>query len=136
MTALPAAASDPLLSGVGTAVAVQYHRDAITRLPDGAVPLLTGTRYPHQAYRLGRAAWAVQFHPEATPEIFAAWTSGSGLADERELNDAVRTAAAEMAATWRPMTEAFARIVTERARTAESDVARIVQETARTADPV
>jgi GMP synthase-like glutamine amidotransferase len=136
VTALPAAAADPLLSGVGTAVAVQYHRDAITRLPDGAVPLLTGTRYPHQAYRLGRAAWAVQFHPEATPEIFAAWTSGSGLADERELNDAVRTAAAEMAATWRPMTEAFARIVRETAGAAASDVARIVQETARTADPV
>ncbi|MGN9779946.1 type 1 glutamine amidotransferase [Nonomuraea sp. ZG12] len=114
--ALPAAASDPLLSGVGAAVAVQYHRDAMTRLPDGAVPLLTGTRYPHQAYRLGPAAWAVQFHPEATPEIFASWTAGSGLDSAQELNDGVRAAAGALEATWRPMAEAFADVIRETAR--------------------
>ncbi|WP_336210499.1 type 1 glutamine amidotransferase [Nonomuraea sp. LPB2021202275-12-8] len=122
VVALPAAASDPLLSGVGEAVAVQYHRDAMTRLPDGAVPLMTGTRYPNQAYRLGEAAWAVQFHPEATPEIFASWTSGSGLDAEQALNEGVRAAAGALEATWRPVAEAFAEVVRAGAKAADPKV--------------
>ncbi|HUR07140.1 MAG TPA: type 1 glutamine amidotransferase [Nonomuraea sp.] len=108
---LPAAAADPLLSGAGTAVAVQYHQDVMARLPEGAVPLMTGTQYPNQAYRLGEAAWAVQFHPEATPEIFASWTTASGLDSARELNAAVVAAEEALVATWRPMAEAFGRVV-------------------------
>ncbi|KAB8192677.1 type 1 glutamine amidotransferase [Nonomuraea phyllanthi] len=114
---LPAAASDPLLAGVGTAVAVQYHQDAMTRLPDGAVPLMTGSRYANQAYRLGSAAWAVQFHPEATPEIFASWTAGSGLEGASELNAGVKAAEGALVATWRPVAQAFAAVIAARART-------------------
>lgn len=111
VTALPAAASDPLLSGVGSAVAVQYHQDAMTRLPDGAVPLMTGSQYPNQAYRLGEAAWAVQFHPEATPEIFASWTAESGLEQAEELNTRVKAAESVLVDTWRPVARAFADVV-------------------------
>ncbi|SDJ15168.1 type 1 glutamine amidotransferase [Nonomuraea jiangxiensis] len=111
VVALPAAASDRLLAGIGTAVAVQYHQDAMTRLPDGAVPLMTGSRYPNQAYRLGEAAWAVQFHPEATPEIFARWTEETGLEAGPELNAEVKAAEDALIATWRPMAEAFADVV-------------------------
>jgi GMP synthase (glutamine-hydrolysing) len=109
--ALPAAGSDRLLSGVGTAVAVQYHQDAMTRLPDGAVPLMTGSRYPHQAYRLGEAAWAVQFHPEATPEIFASWTGESDLDAAEELNAEVKAAESALIASWRPVAQAFADVI-------------------------
>ncbi|MEO3871407.1 type 1 glutamine amidotransferase [Nonomuraea sp. B12E4] len=111
VVALPAAASDRLLAGIGTAVAVQYHQDAMTRLPDGAVPLMTGTRYQNQAYRLGESAWAVQFHPEATPEIFARWTEESGLETATELNTQVKAAEGALVATWRPVAEAFADVV-------------------------
>ncbi|MFC4119319.1 type 1 glutamine amidotransferase [Nonomuraea zeae] len=111
VVALPAAASDRLLSGAGRAVAVQYHQDAMTRLPDGAVPLMTGSQYPNQAYRLGAVAWAVQFHPEATPEIFASWTEESGLEAADELNAEVKAAEGALVATWRPMAEAFAEVV-------------------------
>ncbi|MEV0615875.1 type 1 glutamine amidotransferase [Nonomuraea sp. NPDC050404] len=113
---LPAAASDPLLSGVGTSVAVQYHQDAMTRLPDGAVPLMTGAQYPNQAYRLGEAAWAVQFHPEATPEIFASWTAESGLEAAEDLNAGVKAAENTLVATWRPVARAFAGVVRTAAR--------------------
>ncbi|MFC4014828.1 type 1 glutamine amidotransferase [Nonomuraea purpurea] len=116
VVALPAAASDPLLAGVGECVAVQYHRDAMTRLPEGAVPLMTGRQYPNQAYRLGEAAWAVQFHPEATPEIFASWTHASGLDAAEELNTEVKAAEKALIATWRPVAEAFARVVSTSAR--------------------
>ncbi|MFC5826598.1 type 1 glutamine amidotransferase [Nonomuraea insulae] len=123
--ALPAAATDRLLSGTdrcpagsgrpssgnGRAVAVQYHQDAITRLPDGAVPLMTGAQYPNQAYRLGEAAWAVQFHPEATPEIFASWTADSGLDTAEELNAGVKAAEQALVTTWRPVAQAFADVV-------------------------
>ncbi|MEV0379695.1 type 1 glutamine amidotransferase [Nonomuraea sp. NPDC050643] len=111
VSALPAAASDRLLAGIGTAVAVQYHQDAMTRLPEGAVPLMTGARYPNQAYRLGEAAWAVQFHPEATPEIFASWTAESDLDAAEDLNTEVKAAESRLVAAWRPMAEAFAAVV-------------------------
>ncbi|MDA0633051.1 type 1 glutamine amidotransferase [Nonomuraea sp. MCN248] len=108
VVALPAASADRLLAGVGRAIAVQYHRDAMTRLPEGAVPLMTGDPYPNQAYRLGEAAWAVQFHPEATPDIFASWTSGTGL---EHLDEQVRAAAPALESTWRPVVHAFASVV-------------------------
>ncbi|MBB6344207.1 type 1 glutamine amidotransferase [Nonomuraea muscovyensis] len=111
VTALPEAASDRLLSGVGAAVAIQYHRDVMSRLPDGAVPLMTGPLYPHQAYRLGSTAWAVQFHPEATPDIFATWATGSALASGEEHIARVRAAEDKLVAAWRPVAEAFAAVV-------------------------
>ncbi|MEO3789780.1 type 1 glutamine amidotransferase [Nonomuraea sp. B10E15] len=116
VAALPGAAADRLFSGIGTAVAVQYHQDVITRPPGGAVPLMTGTPYPHQAYRLGDAAWAVQFHPEATPEIFASWTGETALEGAGELDAEVKAAEADLIATWRPVARAFADVVRDPAR--------------------
>ncbi|MEV0203091.1 type 1 glutamine amidotransferase [Nonomuraea sp. NPDC050691] len=111
VTALPEAASDRLLAGIGTAVAIQYHQDVMARLPEGAVPLMTGVPYPNQAYRLGESAWAVQFHPEATPGIFASWAAGSTLERAEELVSAVRGAEDKLVSTWRPVAEAFASVV-------------------------
>ncbi|MFI6454848.1 type 1 glutamine amidotransferase [Streptosporangium amethystogenes] len=114
---LPAAGADPLFTGLVSSPAIQYHRDAITRLPAGAVPLATGDPYPNQAYRLGENAWAVQFHPEATPEIFAGWTAGSAdhLTDlghpVEELNTQVKEARERLVAAWKPLAERFATAV-------------------------
>lgn len=108
VTALPAAAGDALLSGLGTAAAIQYHQDAMTRLPEGAVLLMTSELYPHQAYRVGERAWAVQFHPEATPEIFASWTAASG---RQELDASVKAAEPALVAAWKPVAERFAAVV-------------------------
>lgn len=116
---LSAAAGDPLFDRLPAgARAVQYHQDAMTVPPAGSVPLATGASYPCQAYRLGPTAWAVQFHPEATPEIFLSWTApnaaelGAAGFDVAELDASVTTAAGELAATWRPFAEAFAGVVT------------------------
>jgi GMP synthase-like glutamine amidotransferase len=73
-----AAADDALLGPVGVAcgpapLVPQFHQDAVTRLPAGAVLLATGERYPHQAYRLGRCAWGLQYHPEVTADDWALW---------------------------------------------------------------
>ncbi|MFC4532302.1 type 1 glutamine amidotransferase [Sphaerisporangium dianthi] len=115
---LPQAAGDPLFGGLPlTARAVQYHQDAVTVLPPGAVPMATGAAYPNQGFRLGDRAWAVQFHPEASPEIFVSWTgpnaaelAGAGY-DAARLDAEVTAAGQELAATWRPFAEAFAAVV-------------------------
>ncbi|MEZ0075798.1 type 1 glutamine amidotransferase [Planotetraspora sp. GP83] len=114
---LPEAAGDLLFSALPESPcrAVQYHYDAMTQLPPGAVRLATGGQYPNQAYRLGERAWAVQFHPEATADIFISWTSGSRLAPDRidELNTQVKDAEPGLVETWRPLAEAFAAVVLE-----------------------
>ncbi|MFJ2029170.1 type 1 glutamine amidotransferase [Streptosporangium sp. NPDC087985] len=114
---LPEADADPLFAGLGPALAVQYHGDAMTRLPEGAVRLATGDPYPNQAYRLGERAWAVQFHPETTPEIFTEWISGSadhltGLGySVEDLGTQVKEAEQRLIDTWRPLAERFAAVV-------------------------
>ncbi|GAA0415159.1 aminotransferase [Acrocarpospora corrugata] len=114
---LPAARTDRLFAGVPVPdpTAVQYHFDAMTTLPREAVPLVTGSPYPNQAYRLGGNAWAVQFHPEASPDIFREWTTGLTGHPVGELNAQVNAARPRLEAHWRPLAEAFAAVVTEHA---------------------
>lgn len=40
------------------------HKEAVARLPRGAVALASSTTCPVQAFRLGRNVYATQFHPE------------------------------------------------------------------------
>lgn len=62
--------NDPVFGGAGATVpVVHWHGDTFD-LPDGAV-LLAGTdRYPHQAFRVGRAGYGLQFHVELTEAQF------------------------------------------------------------------
>lgn len=65
-----AAGTDPLFADVPFLPDVlQWHDDEITELPAGAVLLAASTHYPHQAFRVGPAAWGLQFHIEADPEL-------------------------------------------------------------------
>lgn len=43
------------------------HKEAVTRLPDGAVLLASTEACPVHAFRLGRHVYATQFHPELDP---------------------------------------------------------------------
>jgi len=114
---LPAAAGDPLLGHLSAGTpAVQFHYDVSVTLPPGAVLLATGAVYPNQAYRLGRAAWAVQFHPEATTEIFRGWLANDagnltarGL-DIAALAAAVAEAQPRLVAARRPLAEGVAAV--------------------------
>ncbi|GII60070.1 aminotransferase [Sphaerisporangium krabiense] len=120
---LPAAADDLLMGRLpAEPKVVHYHQDAMTALPEGSVPLATGDPYPNQAYRFGERAWAVQFHPEASPEVFADWMTVTGASltaaghDPRALDADVAAAGAELDATWRPFAEAFAAVVRDAPR--------------------
>ena len=65
-----AAADDPLLSHYADGDMVfQWHMDTF-ELPDAAQLLATGDHVANQAFRLGEATWATQFHLEIDrPEI-------------------------------------------------------------------
>lgn len=109
------AGNDPVFGPLPmTPVAVQWHFDEIAELPPGATLLASSTRYPHQAFRVGRHVYGVQFHPEAPPELVARWAAKdsdelaqAGL-DAELLLAAVDGVADELVEVWRPVLERFA----------------------------
>lgn len=64
---------DPVLSSLSDGDRMfQWHVDAF-ELPNVAVLLATGDQGGNQAFRAGRRAWGVQFHPEVTAEELDEW---------------------------------------------------------------
>lgn len=65
--------TDPLFADVGARFdSFHWHVDTFS-LPDDAVHLVSGTVVPNQCFRIGRAAYGVQFHFEASAEVVDAW---------------------------------------------------------------
>lgn len=87
VTLTPEAASDPVLAplartaGDGPVDVFHYHDDS-HELPEGAV-LLGETDGIIEAYRLGPAAWGLQFHLEVGLATQLAWIAGGRRAYER-----------------------------------------------------
>jgi len=66
--------SDPVLSAVKTDFnAFQWHSDTFDA-PPGAVHLAQSAVVRNQAFRVGRAGYATQFHFEANRAIVSSWT--------------------------------------------------------------
>ena len=77
---------DPLVGDLSPDFrATAFHYDGITALPENAVLLGRGERYPNQVFRVGSAV-GVQFHPEASPELFNSWCA-SDVAKKPALAD-------------------------------------------------
>src|SRR4029077_544414 len=73
VTVTAAARSDPVFGALGDEFpALQWHGDTFG-IPGGAVHLAGSSAYPHQAFRFGAAAYAVQFHVEVTGQMLAEW---------------------------------------------------------------
>jgi GMP synthase (glutamine-hydrolysing) len=53
----------------------QYHYDAVTKLPADGELLVTGETYQIQGFRVGPAAWGVQYHPEVSTHEFLMWVA-------------------------------------------------------------
>ena len=106
---------DPLLGLLEASPRVlQWHGDTFD-LPAGAVHLARSARFEHQAFRLGRRVYGVQFHLESTPRMVAAMAgcfseelaelpTGEGLGPQETLEPAL--AAQNLVA--REMARAFA----------------------------
>lgn len=73
---LPDAADDALLAGAPPVPAPHANEDGFTP-PPGAIELQARTGGGGEAYRVGRRAWGVQYHPEVTPAILEDWYATS-----------------------------------------------------------
>ncbi len=73
----PAGAEDVLLGPLAPTCEVFQWHDYGCELPAGAVTLARSERAPQQAYRVGDAVWAVQFHIEVDAETVARWTGAA-----------------------------------------------------------
>lgn len=66
--------ADPVLSAAGEAFGIfQWHSDTFT-LPPGAAHLARTDAVAHQAFRIGRAGYGMQFHFEASCAVVDDWT--------------------------------------------------------------
>ncbi len=81
-----AAASDRLFQGMGPTLPVfQWHGETFD-LPPGATLLASSPACRNQAFRLGKATYGIQFHPEVTPEMIAQWcVEDANCGDAQEL---------------------------------------------------
>jgi GMP synthase (glutamine-hydrolysing) len=113
-------AADPLFAGLPRSFpTLQWHGDTFD-LPDGATLLASSPAYPNQAFRVGRAAYGIQFHVEVLPAMAREWAlvPEYGAYADRVLGDGgmerlmgeFDTAEAAMRATGRSIFERWAEL--------------------------
>jgi GMP synthase-like glutamine amidotransferase len=69
------AAEDPVLARATRAFPIfQWHSDTFT-LPDGAIRLASNPAAENQCFRIGRAAYGMQFHFEAGRDVVEKWNA-------------------------------------------------------------
>jgi GMP synthase (glutamine-hydrolysing) len=75
---------------------IQWNNDIVSRLPDGATELATSPDGSVQAARFGSRAWGLQFHPEASPAVFATWVKAAAMAPADGDSQQLAAVAAEL----------------------------------------
>ncbi|SFF14752.1 type 1 glutamine amidotransferase [Blastococcus tunisiensis] len=120
-----AADADPLFRPLPLSPdVIQWHHDEISELPPGATLLAGNPHYPHQAYRVGRHVYGLQFHIETTPEMVRAWAASDPVgiaASPHDLETVCLRAEAvhpDVEEVWEPFAGRFAELVRARARQA------------------
>jgi GMP synthase-like glutamine amidotransferase len=108
--------SDALFSTLpATTTAIANHVDAITELPPNATWLARNDQCPYQGFRVGDAAWGVQFHPEADAARVRRWDPDQLRAKGFDPEQVYARALADepaSAAAWQAFTQRFANLVT------------------------
>ncbi len=113
-----AAESDPLFAPVPLSPdVVQWHHDEVSELPAGATLLASSPRYAHQAFRVGRRCYGLQFHVETTPEIVRRWadSDAEGVAstpfDAATVAERAAAVHPDVEEVWAPFAARFADLV-------------------------
>jgi GMP synthase-like glutamine amidotransferase len=84
------AAQDALFGGVPNPETVFHWHGETFDLPPGAQLLAWSDACSHQAYRVGRNIYGLQFHLEVTPRIIAQWCAeDANCGDVRELTEPI-----------------------------------------------
>lgn len=122
LTVLPEAGGDPVFGTLPGALPgtdgglwmIENHEDSVTALPPAATLLVTSPACAVQAFRVGEAAWGLQFHPEARPDRVATWDEAAlaeqGI-DRAALAEAALARAAENEAQSRALVGGWADVV-------------------------
>jgi GMP synthase-like glutamine amidotransferase len=103
---------------------LQWHHDEIAELPAGATLLASSPRYPHQAYRVGRHVYGLQFHIETTAQMVREWAEDDPVGVAATPFDVDTICArfdavdADLVEAWEPFARRFADLVRDRARAA------------------
>ena len=108
----PAYRDDPLFAGLPEQFPVHAtHSQSVLALPPGAVLLAENDFEPHHAFRLGRCAWGVQFHPEYDRRVMRDYilAQADSLADAGRQPDSLLRAVRETPAAHSLLRE-FARL--------------------------
>lgn len=111
------AQDDPLLGAFAgrQLPVVQWHWLEADILPEGAEVLASSPACVNQAYRLGKSAWGVQFHPEALGDSAQDWTRFEDLTqdgfDPVDVVRGVREAESQLRETWEVLADRFAALV-------------------------
>jgi GMP synthase-like glutamine amidotransferase len=108
---------DALFAGLPTDLTVLHWHGDTFDLPKGAVHLAGNDRYANQAFRLGNAAWGLQFHLEVTQPAVEGFIDA--FADEADaaaggansIRSAAERALAELAPTRNALCSRFAALV-------------------------
>jgi GMP synthase (glutamine-hydrolysing) len=76
------AADDPVFGARGTEQTVLHWHHDVVDAPDGATVLASTTQTPNQAFRIGDAVFATQFHAEVDQTMLAAWLAEPAMAND------------------------------------------------------
>jgi GMP synthase (glutamine-hydrolysing) len=96
---------------------IQFHHDEIAELPTGATLLASNPFYAHQAFRVGRHVYGLQFHIETTPDIVREWAGRDkvGVAasphDRETICLLAEAAHPDVEEAWAPFAARFAELV-------------------------
>ena len=93
-----------------------WHRDVVTRLPEGTQVLARAQSGELAAARFAPSVWGLQCHPEARPDIVTGWAAKDRalavadheVADVDQALAAVTDARAQLVDAWRPLATGFA----------------------------
>ena len=84
ITPTAAGADDPVMGHMNPVQSLfEWHTDHYT-LPGDAVQLASGKDYAHQAYRIGRATYATQFHFAVDRPLVDGWIASHAKADSED----------------------------------------------------
>ena len=101
------AANDPVFDIPFGTSAAQWHEDEVSTLPPNATRLAQSENCNNQIFKIGRAIYGVQFHPEADLSIVAGWESEPDNAfttvGKKTVLPEVDAAQAELALFWKPV---------------------------------
>jgi GMP synthase (glutamine-hydrolysing) len=108
--------TDDLLASVHDgAMCIQWNNDIVSRLPEGAVRLATAPDGTAQAVRFAPLAWGVQFHPEASHDVFESWLRVVPPGEDKDrladISAQIAAAESDLRRDWEPLARRFAAVV-------------------------